>query len=67
MQSHACPICGKQIPPKPHPSSPVMPFCSERCRDVDLARWFSESYPVPIESTRVLEEVADTIDADDVS
>jgi endogenous inhibitor of DNA gyrase (YacG/DUF329 family) len=36
-----CPICGK-------PASPaVLPFCSPRCRDVDLNRWFSGSYVVP--------------------
>jgi uncharacterized protein len=23
------------------------PFCSARCRDVDLARWFGEAYVVP--------------------
>ncbi|MGH6886447.1 MAG: DNA gyrase inhibitor YacG, partial [Geminicoccales bacterium] len=23
------------------------PFCSARCRDVDLARWFNEAYMVP--------------------
>jgi endogenous inhibitor of DNA gyrase (YacG/DUF329 family) len=36
-----CPICGK-------PASEVSrPFCSERCRDVDLNRWLSGSYVVP--------------------
>jgi uncharacterized protein len=23
------------------------PFCSARCRDVDLGRWFAASYAVP--------------------
>ncbi|MDB5567696.1 MAG: hypothetical protein JWP84_4262, partial [Tardiphaga sp.] len=23
------------------------PFCSERCRDVDLNRWLSNSYAIP--------------------
>lgn len=36
-----CPICGK-------PSTDASkPFCSERCRDVDLNRWLSGSYVVP--------------------
>jgi endogenous inhibitor of DNA gyrase (YacG/DUF329 family) len=36
-----CPICGK-------PATPASrPFCSERCRDVDLNRWLSGSYVVP--------------------
>ena len=36
-----CPICGK-------PAVEVSrPFCSERCRDVDLNRWLSGSYVIP--------------------
>jgi uncharacterized protein len=36
-----CPICGK-------PSAPSLrPFCSERCKQVDLGRWLSGSYAVP--------------------
>jgi uncharacterized protein len=36
-----CPICGK-------PSAEASrPFCSERCRDVDLNRWLSNSYAIP--------------------
>ena len=37
-----CPICGK-------PSAEASrPFCSERCRDVDLNRWLSGSYAIPV-------------------
>jgi hypothetical protein len=36
-----CPICRK---PR-HPDH--APFCSQRCRDKDLARWFADSYAVP--------------------
>jgi uncharacterized protein len=36
-----CPICGK---PSIEASKP---FCSERCRDVDLNRWLSGSYAIP--------------------
>jgi endogenous inhibitor of DNA gyrase (YacG/DUF329 family) len=35
-----CPICGKPA------SATSRPFCSERCRDVDLNRWLSGSYVV---------------------
>ena len=38
----ACPICGK-------PADAVLrPFCSLRCADVDLHRWFSGRYVVPV-------------------
>jgi endogenous inhibitor of DNA gyrase (YacG/DUF329 family) len=36
-----CPICGKPA------SEAVSPFCSSRCRDVDLNRWLSGRYVVP--------------------
>lgn len=39
-----CPICGK---PSVEASRP---FCSERCRDVDLNRWLSGSYAIPASS-----------------
>ncbi|WP_414716850.1 DNA gyrase inhibitor YacG [Tardiphaga sp. 37S4] len=36
-----CPICGKPA------MEASKPFCSERCRDVDLNRWLSGSYAIP--------------------
>ena len=36
-----CPICGKPVDPK------FKPFCSERCRQVDLNRWLSGTYRIP--------------------
>ena len=36
-----CPICGKPA------TEASQPFCSERCRDVDLNRWLSGSYAIP--------------------
>ena len=36
-----CPVCRKPASPADHP------FCSDRCRHVDLNRWFTESYTVP--------------------
>ena len=41
----ACPACGKLAPFAP--SNRWRPFCSERCRMVDLGAWASESYRVP--------------------
>jgi uncharacterized protein len=46
-----CPICGKPTTEASHP------FCSERCRDVDLNRWLSNSYVIP--AARDDEEDAD--------
>ena len=39
--SKSCPICRK---PR---STEFDPFCSSRCRDRDLSRWFNDGYAVP--------------------
>jgi endogenous inhibitor of DNA gyrase (YacG/DUF329 family) len=35
-----CPICGKPA------AAPHRPFCSARCRSIDLGRWLKDSYKV---------------------
>jgi uncharacterized protein len=40
-KARACPICGK---PR---SERYDPFCSKRCADVDLHRWFKGGYVIP--------------------
>ena len=39
-----CPICQKTS------DKSYRPFCSKRCADVDLGRWFNGSYTVPAEN-----------------
>ncbi len=43
----ACPICGQRVAPREQ--NPGFPFCSERCRLIDLGRWLGEEYRVPVE------------------
>ena len=38
----ACPICGKPV------DAAFKPFCSKRCADIDLNRWLSGVYAVPV-------------------
>jgi endogenous inhibitor of DNA gyrase (YacG/DUF329 family) len=40
----ACPTCNKAVE---DPNNPFRPFCSERCKLVDLGRWLGEQYRVP--------------------
>lgn len=40
-----CPTCG--APVAWGPEAPFRPFCSERCRLIDLGAWASESYRIP--------------------
>jgi uncharacterized protein len=39
-----CPICKKV---EVAPGDPEFPFCSERCRIIDLGNWASEKYVIP--------------------
>jgi endogenous inhibitor of DNA gyrase (YacG/DUF329 family) len=40
-----CPTCGTQT--EYSPQNPYRPFCSERCKMIDLGAWANESYRVP--------------------
>ena len=40
--ARACPICSKPA------LEQFRPFCSKRCADVDLNRWLSGVYAVPV-------------------
>ena len=46
MSTIRCPICECQFDPQ---QSLAMPFCSDRCRQIDLGRWLREAYSVPVE------------------
>ena len=39
-----CPVCKREFEKS---TSPAPPFCSERCRTIDLGRWLGESYSMP--------------------
>lgn len=38
-----CPICRKEVKRE----DPEFPFCSTRCRTIDLGNWASEKYVIP--------------------
>lgn len=41
----ACPTCGADVEWKPE--NRFRPFCSERCKNVDLGAWATERYAIP--------------------
>lgn len=41
-----CPVCKKELVWE---DTPERPFCSERCRVIDLGAWANEEYRVPLE------------------
>lgn len=40
-----CPTCGRDV--EWSAASPFRPFCSERCRLIDLGAWLSEKRAIP--------------------
>jgi hypothetical protein len=42
-KGRSCPICGKPAEPR------FRPFCSARCKTIDLGRWLGGRYAVPSE------------------
>jgi len=44
MRRVACPQCGAEVVWE---TAAYRPFCSERCRLVDLGAWLDETYVVP--------------------
>lgn len=40
-----CPICGKEIPVL-DADAPYRPFCSPRCKSIDLGSWLSGGYRI---------------------
>jgi endogenous inhibitor of DNA gyrase (YacG/DUF329 family) len=40
-----CPVCDAAVDLT---KTPTVPFCSDRCRLIDLGRWLDEGYSVPV-------------------
>jgi endogenous inhibitor of DNA gyrase (YacG/DUF329 family) len=51
VRPSVCPICRKQLPVL-DADAPYRPFCSERCKTIDLGSWLTGSYRI----SRPLEE-----------
>ena len=50
-----CAICKKPV----DRTNPEYPFCSERCRLIDLGNWASEKYVIPTPGSPELKEEED--------
>ena len=46
MPTLVCSTCRRPFDPD---RSAALPFCSERCRQVDLHRWLTDAYRVPVQ------------------
>jgi hypothetical protein len=53
----SCPQCGTGVAWSDH--SPYRPFCSERCKLIDLGSWAAEAYRVPVTESKERPEADD--------
>lgn len=58
IRPQSCPICRKTVAPAAEGQPNWFPFCSERCRQVDLWRWCDGKYAIvePLTPEKMLEE-----------
>ena len=57
-----CPTCQKPV--EWSTSSTYRPFCSKRCRLIDLGEWASEKHAIPAEAIPSTEELPFSIDSE---
>lgn len=57
-----CPTCDKEV--EWSTASTFRPFCSERCRLIDLGEWASEKHAIPAEPVPSTEEFPFAVDDD---
>lgn len=58
VKSVPCPQCRRESPWDLN--NPYRPFCSERCKLIDLGAWASESYRLPVQEKDDLSAADDT-------
>ncbi len=51
-----CPTCGKTVVRRRREDAPFFPFCSERCRLIDLGKWFEGEHRISEEAAGPVEE-----------
>lgn len=61
MRALQCPICQKTV--EWTDAFPFRPFCSERCRVIDLGAWADDRYRVPINAPVDIEDMNEDSDA----
>lgn len=62
-----CPVCKKSVAAPAEGSARHFPFCSERCRQVDLLRWSKGQYAIvePLTPEHLIEAAAEEAELGD--
>ena len=51
-----CPTCHESVATRPDRRPADFPFCSRRCRLLDLGKWLNGDYRIPLERTAPAQE-----------
>lgn len=46
IRRQQCPVCRSALPDDPERARRFLPFCSHRCRSIDLLRWSKGQYAI---------------------
>ncbi|MBC8106283.1 MAG: DNA gyrase inhibitor YacG [Anaerolineae bacterium] len=46
-----CAICKRDIAESDPQAKALLPFCSERCKLIDLGRWLNGKYQIPVDES----------------
>ncbi len=60
-----CPTCKKDA--TFDSSNPYRPFCSERCKIGDLAKWATEQYTIPVSGSEKSERLPDEFEEENMA
>ena len=61
----SCPICDRLMQGQGPAEWPQFPFCSDRCRLIDLGRWLGENYSYRVAADATEELPSESDDAND--
>ena len=64
MLTVSCPICKKKVV---YEGNTFRPFCSEKCKRIDLGTWASDGYVIQGKNTEVDEDNVSTEESDSQS
>ena len=60
MKNH-CPTCHAIVNKKDNGAT--FPFCSERCKLIDLGKWLNEEYRIPVKNDEIEDSVPTAVEA----
>ena len=56
----SCPVCDEPVAGRD--DNDAFPFCSKRCRQLDLGRWLDEQYSIPMTADSTERTMPETSD-----